>query len=222
MYKAILYKEFIKTRAVIIILPTLFAAVAVFSFLQLFEEIRLAGKVSFLETVIQKDTAMFPYFKHLPTFAGVLLASVQYLPEIQYKRLKLTLHLPIKESKTIITMLLYGITIVVTLLLITIAALLIPLAKTFPAEIVNAQFMTLIPHFIAAPAAYLLTTWICIEPTWKFKIPGIIAATYALTFFTMTAKPGAYMPFVPYLIAFVVIAFCFPFLSVARFKEGIQ
>ncbi|MDR3219242.1 MAG: hypothetical protein LBU22_09780 [Dysgonamonadaceae bacterium] len=222
MYKSLLYKEWIKTRSVIACLAVIFLGVGIYSFMKISESIRLLGIVNLWETTIQKDPAMFPQFKYLPLLAGILLAITQYVPELQFKRLKLTLHLPLNENKILLTMLLYGVTAVLSLLLITLPILLLGLGQRFPSEIVWTGFQQLAPWFLAGPAAYLIAAWICLEPQWKQRILTVIPGIIALSFFFLRAKSGAYQPFDLYLILLVIVAFFFAFYSTARFKEGVQ
>jgi hypothetical protein len=154
--------------------------------------------------------------------AGVLVAITQYVPELQFKRLKLTLHLPLDENKIVSTMLLYGFGVVLLLSFVTLSLLLLGLSNSFPAEIVGASFQQSLPWFLAGPAAYLIAAWICLEPQWKQRVLNTIPGIIALSFFFLKAKSGAYQPFDPYLTGLVIIAFSFAFYSTTRFKEGIQ
>ena len=220
MYRSLLYKEWIKTRGAVVVIAAVFAGVGIYSFMKLNEGIRLSGIVNVWETAVQKDSLFFPYFGYLPLLAGVLLAVTQYIPELQFKRLKLTLHLPLKENNILLTMLLYGVGVTTLLLLLTLPALLWGLSRQFPAEIVHAAFQQLAPWFLAGPAAYLLTAWVCLEPQWKQRIPNVIPGILFLSLFLLKGMSGAYLSFEPYLIVAVGASFWFPFYSVMRFKEG--
>jgi hypothetical protein len=222
MYQSIIYKEWIKTRTTVAVLSALFLGTGIYSFMKTGENIRLLGLVNLWEEAIQKDPVMFPYFKYLPLLAGVLSAIAQYVPELQFKRLKLTLHLPLNENKIVFTMLLYGFGVVLLLSFLTLGLLLLGLSKYFPAEIVGASFQQMLPWFLAGPAAYLITSWICLEPQWKRRILNAIPGIITLSCFFWKAKSGAYQPFDPYLTGLIIAAFSFAFYSTARFKEGIQ
>jgi hypothetical protein len=222
MYKSIIYKEWIKTRSAVIVMAAVFLGIGAYSFMKINEGIRLSGIVNVWENVIQKDSTMFPYFESLPLLAGILLAVTQYVPELQFKRLKLTLHLPLNENRIMLTMLLYGVSVVLLLLLVTLPLLLAGLSRIFPAEIVCSAFQQLTPWFLAGPAAYLITAWICLEPQWKQRILNVIPGIIALSFFLMPARSGAYQPLDLYLVLLIAMAFSFAFHSTARFKEGVQ
>ena len=222
MWKSIIYKEFIKTRNSIAIIIAAFTGVGIYSFMKIYENIRQAGIVAVWEEAVQRDHDMFSYFEYLPVIAGILLAITQYLPELHFKRLKLTLHLPMKEDNILLTMLLFGISVVVSLLAITLLVLLWGISRGFPPEIVHDVFMQLTPWFLAAPAAYLMTAWVYLEPRWKQRIMNIPPALLFLSLFLMKAKSGDFQYFDIFLIAALAVSFVFPFYSTARFKEGVQ
>lgn len=222
MYTSIIYKEWIKTRSAVIVIAAVFLGIGIYSFMKISESIRLSGIVNVWENIIQKDSPMFPHFEYLPFLAGVLLAITQYVPELQFKRLKLTLHLPLNENRILLTMLLYGVSVILLLSLVTLPLLLIGLSRNFPAEIVCSAFRQLTPWFLAGLTAYLLTSWICLEPQWKQRILNVIPAIIAISLFLLRAKSGGHQPFIPYLILLVAVAFSFAFYSTGRFKEGVQ
>ena len=222
MWKSIVYKEWIKTRSAIAIIVVVFCGMGVYSFLKINESVRMSGMVALWETVVQKDPLLLGYFKYLPLLAGILLAITQYIPELQFKRLKLTLHLPLKEDHILLTMLLYGIAVIALLLLVSLPFLLWGLSLSFPREIVYAAFQQLVPWFLAGPAAYLLAVWVCLEPQWKQRIMNVIPGLLFLSLFFFSAKSGAYSPFDPFLTAAFIVSFFFPFYSAIRFKEGVQ
>jgi len=222
MWKSIIYKEWIKTRVIVAVIAIVFLGVGIYSFIAINAGIRLSGIVSVWEDLVQKDPVIFNYFQYLPLLAGILLAIAQYIPELQSKRLKLTLHLPLNENNIMLTMLLYGVAVVALLLVVSMPLLLWGLSRRFPSEIVCVAFQQLLPWFLAGFAAYVITSWICLEPQWKQRIYNVIPGILFLSFFLLSAKSGAYQPFLPFLIVAVIVSFFFSFYSTARFKEGVQ
>jgi hypothetical protein len=197
-----------------------FVGIGVYSFMRIEEDIRLLGMVNYWDSLIQKEVSFFSYFKFLPLLLGALLAIMQYVPELQSKRLKLTLHLPLSDWKIIATMLVYGLTVVLLFVIISLTLLLLGLRINFPPEVVTAVFKDILPWFLAGLAAYLLASWVCIEPVWRQRVLNFLPTVGTLSFFFISGKPGAYQPMFVYLIVFVAIAFSFSFYSAIRFKEG--
>ena len=222
MWKSIVYKEWIKTRSTIAITVAIFLGVGIYTFLKINEGIRLTGIGLLWDETVQKDPTLFSYFRYLPVLAGILFAITQYIPELHFKRLKLTLHLPMKENSILLTMLLYGVTAISLLLLVTLPLLLWGLSQRFPAEIVYAGFQQLTPWFLAGPAAYLIASWVCLEPQWKQRIMNVVPGLLFLSLFVDSAKSGAFGTFNPFLIGVLIVSFFFPFYSTVRFKEGVQ
>jgi len=222
MLRSIIYKEWIKTWAIIAVIAAVFLGMGIYSFLAINANIRLSGIVSVWEDTVQKDPLIFGYFQYLPLLAGILLAITQYIPELQFKRLKLTLHLPLNENSILLTMLLYGIAVIALLLLVSISLLLWGLSLRFPVEVVCVAFQQLLPWFFAGLAAYLTTSWICLEPQWKQRIFNVIPGLLFLSLFLLSVKSGAYLPFMPFLIVVIIVSFFFSFYSTERFKEGVQ
>ncbi|MFT3739508.1 MAG: hypothetical protein QM786_12180 [Breznakibacter sp.] len=222
MYQSIVYKEWIKTGKLVILASVLFLSAIAYSFISTAQILRLNGAVDVWETIIMKDLPLLSTLKWLPLLAAILLALAQYIPEMQNKRLKLTLHLPLPEIFVVTTMLGFGIVVLLSIFTITYAVLLTGLRIWFAPEIVLLSFYASLPWFVAGLAAYLLTAWICLEPVWRRRIVYVVFAIGCLSLFFIGARSGGYNSFIPYLIVVTVLGALFPFYSVARFKEGAQ
>ena len=55
--------------------------------------------------MVQKDAIFIDLLQFVPLLIGILLAAVQFFPEMQRKCLKLTLHLPYSQKKMVMSML---------------------------------------------------------------------------------------------------------------------
>lgn len=222
MYQSIFYKEWKKTEKSICLIAVVLLGALIYSVMEINQAIRLSGAVALWEGFLQKDTDLLPYFKYPPLLGGILLAVAQYAPEMQNKRLKLTLHLPLSETKIVSYMLLYGVGVMILLLATIYAAALIILSTLFAGEIVWSVAMNTLPWFLAGLSSYLLSAWICLEPSWKQRVFNALPSVCALSFFFIQSKSGAYNGFIPLLALFIVISFTFSYYSTARFKEGVQ
>lgn len=222
MYQSIFYKEWIKTRKITGLLFIVFVGLIVYSFIEIMQQFRSSGAVPYWETIIQKDLGLFPIFNYVPVLSGILFAITQYIPEMQNKRLKLTLHLPLSENRILSAMLVYGFVVIFLLLTITFAIMMTGLNFYFAKEIVVANILNCLPWFLGGIAGYLITAWICLEPVWKQRVFNVLSGLFALSFFIIKSKSGAYIEFFPVLILLIILFFLFSFFSVARFKEGAQ
>ncbi len=222
MCNSIFYKEWIKSRKILLLLSIVFTGMIAYLFMSISQDFRVSGAVSVWGNVITKDMPLVSLLKWLPLASGILLALAQFTPEMQNKRLKLTLHLPLSETSIITCMLLYGIVVMLVLLACTSLIVLWGLNLYFAREIIVATCWVAAPWLLAGPIAYLFTSWICIEPVWIRRILYAFTGICGLSFCFITAHSGAYSPFIPYLLAWTIISFAFPFYSAIRFKEGKQ
>lgn len=223
MMNALFYKEWMKTRRAFLLTALLLIALIVYTFVNTSQQFRLNGAVSVWSTAVLKDMSILPEVaKWFPLLAALLIGLIQFTPEMIDKRLKLTLHLPLPETKIMTSMLLYGTIVLVALYLLMYMILNIGLRFYYAPEIMTAMTWQLLPQFLGGLTGYVFVAWICLEPTWKQRIFNTLAAIGGLYLFYMETKQGTYNTFLPYLMILMIAAFFFPFYSTARFKDGAQ
>lgn len=86
------------------------------------------------------------------------------------KRLKLTLHLPYPQNRMLMLMLIAGLSELIVIYLIDYLILYVYLQNILAPELTDRILLTSLPWYIGGITAYSLTSWICLEPTWKRKI----------------------------------------------------
>jgi hypothetical protein len=222
MIRSLFFKEWIKSRWVLLVLLVAFTGVIAYSFITLSTGLRVTGVGAVWENTIQKGLTYFDYIKYLPALAGVLLAMAQYAPEITNKRLKLTLHLPMPEVRIMLSMLLFGIGSLTVLFALAYAAIGIGAGRYFPSEVTQWNLTAVVPWLWGGMAAYLLTAWVAIEPVWSRRVFETVVALCLLSLFYFSATPGAYAPLLPWLIGAVALSVVFSLYSLIRFKDGEQ
>lgn len=223
MYRALFYKEWIKTRRAFLLVTLLLIALIIYTFVNTSQQFRLNGAVSVWSTAVLKDMSVLPDIaKWFPLLAALLIGMIQFIPEMVDKRLKLTLHLPLPETRIMSSMLLYGAVLLCALYLLLYAILGVGLRFYYAPEIMTAMTWQLLPYFLGGLTGYVFVAWICLEPVWRQRIFNALAAIGGLYLFYMDAKQGTYNTFLPYLATLMMVAFCFPFYSTARFKDGAQ
>ena len=107
LFKALSYKEWMKTRKFILVAFTLSAAVAVYSYIDITYAIRIEEAVNIWYGFIFQGASVSSLMMYLIPLSGISMAIVQFVPEMTNKRLKLTLHLPAGETRLISAMLLW-------------------------------------------------------------------------------------------------------------------
>lgn len=223
MIQALLFKEWVKTRRVIILISLLFVALIAYSLINVEQLFRISGAVQVWSTIILKDMPILPSFAQwLPLLAGLLLGISQFAPEMHDKRLKLTLHLPLTEVKIISTLLLFGTAVLLMIFLLSYLILSLLFTYYYPVEIIQAMIWNSIPHVFAGIFVYLFASWICVEPVWNQRIKNTLLSVAFLSFLFIRSISGAYLPFIPYLTVVLLFCFLFPFYSMFRFKDGVQ
>ena len=105
---AIFFKEWIKTRWYLLLACIVTLGFAGYSMLRINRVVELKGAAHVWEVMLSRDAVFVNLLEYAPLLVGILLALVQFIPEMYHKCLKLTLHLPYPQLKMINLMLLYG------------------------------------------------------------------------------------------------------------------
>ena len=223
MVKALFYKEWIKTRTIVFLAVALIAGFVAYTFINTAQMFRVSGAVNVWNNVITKDMSLLSgAMQWLPVLAGLMLALAQFVPEMTDKRLKLTLHLPLREGTTVSIMLAYGLLVLLAVFALTYGVLTAGFSAYYPCEMIAGMIWRSLPWFIAGLCAYLLAAWVCFEPVWRQRIFNALIGVCLCSFFFIAAPSRAYIPMLPWMIAFTVVCFAFPFYSASRFKDGAQ
>ena len=148
MFSAIFYKEWIKTRRTVGLILLLLVALLVYALVQMGQTLRVNGAVQAWSAVLLKDMSLVPEVtKWFPLLTGLLLGVAQFIPEMTDKRLKLTLHLPLRESKIVFVTLLYGMAVLSAAFLPMYVALYAGLSRHYAVEMLHAMTWQLLPYF---------------------------------------------------------------------------
>jgi len=222
MKKAIIYKEFLKTKWVLLGIVLVFAAYLGYLFLTISKSAQINGLESIWTYMISKSAVLFDGFRFFPLAAGIVLAAAQFVPEASHKRLKLTLHLPYPQGKMIALMYCFGLVALLLIFALSAIAIAVFMSKIVVKELILSILLSIIPWFLAGFAGYLWTSAICLEPTWKMRIllAVLLAGVAGVCFLSPMAE--AYNKFLPYLAIFILLAQSLIFYAVSRFKEGLQ
>ena len=222
MNKMILYKEWLKTRWVLLGIVLVMAAITFYCFLNLTKVVQIRGAEILWETLVSKETVLTEIFRYVPAAAAALLALSQWLPEMQHKRLKLTLHLPYPQSRMILTIAAYGLVILTVLYALQACCSALVFAQWIPAELIARIVRTMAVWYLAGWAVYLFTSALCLEPTWRFRVLLLLSLAGLLRILYLSPIPEAYNGFFWFLLPYVIASGSLLFLSVSRFKEGYQ
>lgn len=222
MIKAIFYKEWIKTRWVAISAAIISLGFVWYSCARIEKAILIKGAPYIWEALLTHDIVLIELLCYMPLFVGLVLALAQYVPEMQQKRLKLTLHLPVETLTIAGSMVLYGLIVLLFIVALNFVVLAIYLQKFFAAELVSRILLTALPWYAAGLAAYGLTAWTCLEPVWKRRLLHVFVAAFLLRLFFLIPNPEAYNGSLWWILPLSVLFPGWALLSIKRFKEGKQ
>ena len=216
------YKRWYMTRWYFLLSTLLLAAFAGYCLLNVSRIVEFKGAVRLWQVMLERDAVFVDLLAYLPVLAGLLMAVFQFIPEMQQSRLKLTLHLPYPHYRMIAAMLLYGTSMLCVTYLVSFVMIGIYFDATVARELFARVMLTALPWYVAGLAAYFLTAWVCLEPTWKRRILDMLVGVGVLRIFFLAQAPEAYNAFLPWLALFTLLLSLLGMLSVYRFKTGAQ
>lgn len=222
MEKAIIFKEWIKTRMVFFISLVLALATAGYAMLMVNRLIELKGVEHLWLIMLLKDNTFIDIIKYVPVAVGIAVGVAQMAPEMNQKRLKLTLHLPYPQGRLLALMLATGVSELLIIFALQTAVVAVRYSFLLPAELVWRVMLTSLPWYLAGFAAYFFVTSICLEGTWRRRIIIGLLGVAALMIFFLQPAPEAYNGMSLLLVIVVILLSILSFGSVIRFKEGRQ
>lgn len=222
MEKAIILKEWIKTRMVFAISLVLAISVALYAVLMMNRLIELKGAEHLWLILLLKDNTFVDIIKYVPLVIGLAVGVAQMAPEMSQKRLKLTLHLPYPQGRLIALMLMSGLCELFVIYFLQAAIIAIYDFSILPVELVERVMLTTLPWYFAGFTAYLFVTAICLEGIWRRRIVLSLLAIAVLMMYFLQAALEAYNGMIFIIIIATLLLTVLSFGSIIRFKEGRQ
>ena len=219
---AIFYKEWIKTRWYFLLAVLATLGFTGYCMLRINRVVEMKGAAHVWEVMLQRDVIFIDMLQYIPLIAGILMAIVQFVPEMQRKCLKLTLHLPVPAIATLGVMLAFGIAALAVLFGIGVAIVGLGPLPVIARELAGNILCTAMPWFLAGMAAYLLGAWVILEPTWRLRAVNILMSLLVLRLFFLGEVPHAYDGFLPLLALLTACTASLSWISVVRFMAGRQ
>lgn len=220
--KALLYKEWIKTRYLFLLAAIILVAFTTYCQLRIGKVVSLRGATHVWEILLSRDNTFYESMRYVPLFSGILLALFQFVPEMQQKRLKLCLHLPVAQNKIIGSMLGFGVSLLIALFIATYLIIGLYLNPILAPELITRIMLTLLPWFIAGIAGYAFVAFTVLEPTWKRRLLNVLAGIACVRLFYLSSYAEAYNRVIVWLLMITLALTGLSFLSVSRFKDGVQ
>jgi len=220
MYKALAYKEWLKVRWFILAAMGLEIIALIYIFSNLRATIEFNSAVNIWNYVVFRNFMFFEPIKYIPLFIGILIGVAQYLPELSEMKLKLTLHLPLKENNVFVFLNLFGTSLLLMLFIPVIVILLLGSSAVFPREIINATILTITPWFLSSFIAYYFISAIMVEPLWNRRVLILLVGFVWTQQLLLDTGFGEYKLIIFSLFILVALFSYINLLSGLRFKRG--
>jgi len=170
MYKAILYKEWLKIRWVVLGSVLVILGFLMYIGLNVRQYFEMNDPVKVWIYLIQKKVLYYSILKFIPIFTAIVLAIVQFTPEMAKKRYRLTFHLPFSETKSLLLMSGIGLAFILLIAIIHLIGLAIIGSIYLPAEVTISSLISVLPWLLAGFVSYLAASAIVLDPSWKYRV----------------------------------------------------
>ena len=219
LIRAILYKETTKMRLAWLLLFLFNAAFLIWLFIGVRHLFRLDHPEVVWYRVITLGQEHYGTIRVVPLLVGVIVACLQFLPEMRDERLRLSLHLPASSNAVILSHLLAGLIAIGLLYLCETAVLTAITLLYFPADVVPTMLQTVAPWMLAGVTGYLGTTLALLEPGLRLRI-FILALTAGLVSPMLTRRmPGDFAHALPVFALAVPLLLAASLLPAYHFRH---
>ena len=171
------YKEWLKTRWAAFFVSLVGLAIVVYIFLDVDNNVRMKGSFNYLMSVfygIPQANYYNSLIKYVPLLIGICIGLSQYVPEVLDKRIKLTLHLPLRNTIALYTMLCYGFLLLILSYGVVFGTFFYLNNSYFPFEESLAVLTSMMPWLLGGIAAYFMIAMIAMEPNLFYQfIPAL-------------------------------------------------
>jgi len=200
IFGRIWYKERLKLRRG---WPVL-AAFNLLGSLYLYVETRHLFRMDHAEIVwyrsIELGHIYYEILRYIPTLSALMLAAMQFLPEMRDERLRLSLHLPVRAHTVILSHLLAGSLLLAALMAVSALGLVIVTGIYFPREMLKLALATAAPWFLAGWCGYLGAALALLEPSLKLRLFNLLLTAGLIVPLLSRALPGAFAQAFPELM----------------------
>ncbi|RAX51932.1 hypothetical protein CCY99_08250 [Helicobacter sp. 16-1353] len=212
MTKSIFIKEWIKLRGFFIAtLGLSLALLGYFAYALNYEFSNIEPETMMWYRFVFLDYKPYFYFQYFILGFSLLVALAQFLGE-RGKRLKIILHLPIRENLALSLHFAIGIAFILCMILVLFIALLLILGQFYPAPILGVFAKDFAIFILAGILSYIATTAIILESSPKALIYKLVLSLSAIFIFINLADWTA-------IFALILAIFCFLILSFDSLKS---
>jgi hypothetical protein len=220
MFGSLLYKEWIMLRLYWLLLFVGHLAFCGFLCLRLRHVYRLNEALAIWSNWIFKGFLFYRLAQYVPLLVGIVLGCVQFFPENLSKRFHLVLHLPMNENRAAAIHLVAGVLLLTLVYLPGLALISAAGAVYFPADFQANLLLTYTPWLLGGYAAYLLTAFVILEPTWRLRVVYLLFSAALLKLYFLEDFYNGYLRVLLGFVLGTALLFILPLLSTYRFGKG--
>lgn len=222
MYKSLCYKEWLKIRQAYYVLALIGFGVILYLYFDIKQMNDFNSSNGLWGYIIGKGYLYYDLFRYVPLLAGLVLGFFQFVPELLNEKLKLTLHLPVKETNALLIMQMFVVTILTVTFLMWLLLLVVVSSIYFPWEIVASMIQTSFPWFLGGIYIYLAVSSILVEPLWFRRIILIGLNLLIISIYIENLRYSAFTNIFSHLIMIVIAGMTLILWSGKRFKIGVS
>lgn len=222
MLKAIAYKEWLKIRWTYLAMVVVCVGMTVNIALDLSHLMTMERPTNVWSYVVLMQFPFYSSLRYIPLLVGCAIAVSQFVPEVVQSRLKLSLHLPLRENQVLLWMVAYGGLMVAGLLVLEMLAMMYIALAFFPSEVMQSMVLTMAPWFVAGLGGYFLTATIVVEPRWLRRVFFVILAYGFIDALVLNVAIKAYRPSLITFVVLTALTTIGVLLSGHRFRKGVR
>jgi hypothetical protein len=219
MFFNIWCKEYLKLNKALFALLLLHVGIAVYHFLRIRNAFIVNEPILLWSDIIEKGAIFFSRFEKPLYLSAVILAVLQFYPETDKRRFRISCHLPLKEPLMVAAMLAFSIAVISAYWLLGLAAAYLTGMKYFPYDLYSEQPLIMFYWYVKALIFYAVSAVLMLELSWSARIKRFIMLA---GFYNIVIIPAYNSPHI-YLIPLILTALIFIpalFYPALRFREG--
>lgn len=222
MIKALIYKEWLKTRGPMLSALLLMAAMSAYVIAVVNRMITLQGVDHLWMIMLLKDNMFVDALAFIPPVCGIAVALAQALPEMAQKRFRLSLHLPCPNLALLGIMIGVGMAELAVIFAVPSVAVGVYYSTLLPVQLVGRALLTIVPWLCAGFIGYEFTFAAALELGWRRKLLLALTGAAAVSMCYLQSAPEAYAGVTVILVLFILVSVTLPVGSMLRFKEGLN
>lgn len=219
MIKQIWTKELIKLNKLLLALFIMHIGVAVYYWMIINSSFKVSEAISVWQLVIERGVIFFSNFQTPILASAIAIGVMQFYPEVEKKRFRISCHLPMNENLMVISMPIFAVSVITCLWLFDVAAAYFAGRTFYPYEMYSEIPVIMFYWYVKALVLYALAAVLTLEPSWfqKIRLGIVLAATVKVVGRFSYNSDRMFILTNLVLVCIIMLTVYYPAL---RFREG--